>query len=303
MDGVALVVGEALVDVVEAADGSVVDRPGGSAANAAVALSRLLRPVLLATSYGPDARGRLISEHLVASGVLLATEPHVVQHTSVARARIGADGAASYDFDVHWRLGPVAVTDVQVLHVCSLAPLLDPGAEVVAGLVDRLAPTTTVTYDLNVRPAITGTGPEVRERVERMVATADLVKASDEDLAHLWPELDEDEAVEHLVDLCRSVVVVTRGGDGASWHVPRGKVPPATGPSVVPAQPVQVVDTIGAGDTFGAALIDALWERLGDLRLAGLSPIESTGALEHAVRCAAITVSRVGADPPWRADL
>ena len=184
MDGVALVVGEALVDVVEAADGSVVERPGGSAANAAVALSRLLRPVLLATSYGPDARGRLISEHLVASGVLLATEPHVVQHTSVARARIGADGAASYDFDVHWRLGPVAVTDVQVLHVCSLAPLLDPGAEVVAGLVDRLAPTTTVTYDLNVRPAITGTGPEVRERVERIVEARQIGPSVERDVAH-----------------------------------------------------------------------------------------------------------------------
>ena len=161
MDGVALVVGEALVDVVEAADGSVVERPGGSATNAAVALSRLMRPVLLATSYGPDERGRLLSEHLVASGVVLATDPHVVQDTSVARARIGPDGAASYDFDVEWRLGSVSVADVEVLHVSSLAPLLDPGADVVAELVERLAPTTTVSYDLNIRPAITGTGPEV----------------------------------------------------------------------------------------------------------------------------------------------
>ena len=166
MDGVALVVGEALVDVVEAADGSVVERPGGSATNAAVALSRLLRPVLLATSYGPDERGRLLSEHLVASGVVLATEParrpaHVggpgqdrCERCGVVRLRRGRGG---------W--GPVTVADVEVLHVCSLAPLLEPGAAVVAELVERLAPTSAVSYDLNIRPAITGTGPEVVARV------------------------------------------------------------------------------------------------------------------------------------------
>jgi fructokinase len=297
MDGVALVVGEALVDVVEASDGSVTDRPGGSGANAAVALSRLLRPVLLAASYGPDDHGRLLSEHLVASGVQLATEPHVVPHTSVARARIGADGAASYDFDVTWQLGPVAVADVQVLHVCSLAPLLEPGASVVAELVDRLAATTTVSYDLNVRPAITGTGSNVLERVEWLAARADLVKASDEDLAALWPDLDESEAVDTLLaPPGPAVVVVTRGRDGATWHTPDGQA------GLVWSDPVDVVDTIGAGDTFGAGLLDALWDRLGG-RLVGLAGPELTAALSHAARCAAVTVSRAGADPPWRAEL
>ena len=298
MDGVALVVGEALVDVVEAADGSVVERPGGSATNAAVALSRLLRPVLLATSYGPDERGRLLSEHLVASGVVLATEPHVVQHTSVARARIGADGAASYDFDVDWQLGPVTVADVQVLHVCSLAPLLEPGAAVVAELVDRLAPTTTMTYDLNVRPAITGTGPAVVARVNGLIARADLVKASDEDLAALWPDLDEDHAVAHLLDLGARNVVVTRGAEGARWVWGRRRGDRVS----VAAPPVAVVDTIGAGDTFGAGLLDAVWDHLGT-RLADLDPEARAAALAHAAACAAITVSRVGADPPWQAEL
>lgn len=299
MDGVALVVGEALVDVVESPDGSVVARPGGSAANAAVALSRLQRPVLLATSFGPDDHGRLIAEHLVASEVVLATDPHVVQHTSVARARIGPDGAASYDFDVAWRLGPVRVADVRVLHVSSLAPLLDPGAEQVAELVRRLAPTATVSYDLNVRPAITGTGPEVVARVEELVARADLVKASDEDLAALWPALEESEAVEHLVELSGGAVVVTRGGDGATCNLARGSLLVSS----VRAHPVEVVDTIGAGDTFGAALIDALWDQLGAGRLGGVTEEELVAALQHAARCAAITVSRAGADPPWRAEL
>jgi fructokinase len=299
MDGVTLVAGEALVDVVESADGSVVERPGGSAANAAVALSRLLRPVLLATSFGPDDRGRLIEEHLAASGVHLATQPHVVQHTSVARAKIGADGAASYSFDVAWRLGPVSVADVQVLHVCSLAPLLAPGADVVAGLVERLAGTTTVTYDVNVRPAITGTGPDVVAAVERLAARADLVKASDEDLAALWPELDERQAVQHLLELGARNVVVTRGAAGAEWAWGR-----RYGDHVsVTAPPVAVVDTIGAGDTFGAGLLDAVWDHLGPARLAGLTPELREAALAHAAACSAVTVSRVGADPPWRAEL
>ncbi len=298
MDGVALVVGEALIDVVEAVDGSVVERPGGSAANAAVALSRLTRPVLLATSYGPDERGRLLSDHLSASGVVLATDPHVVQHTSVARARIGADGAASYDFDVEWRLGPVTVEDVQVLHVSSLAPLLEPGAEAVLALVDRLAPTTTVTYDLNVRPAITGTGPDVLARVSGMVARAGLVKASDEDLAALWPDLDEDHAVAHLLALGARNVVVTRGAEGAYWVWGRRR-----GDRVSVATPaVDVVDTIGAGDTFGAGLLDALWDHLGS-GLTDLDPEARAAALTHAAACAAVTVSRAGADPPWRAEL
>ncbi len=298
MDGVALVVGEALIDVVEGADGSVVERPGGSAANAAVALSRLARPVLLATSYGPDDHGRLLADHLAASEVLLATDPHVVQHTSVARARIDADGSASYDFDVQWRLGPVAVEDVQVLHVSSLAPLLEPGAAAVADLVDRLAPTTAVSYDLNVRPAITGTGPEVIARINGLVAQADLVKASDEDLAALWPDLDEEHAVANLLALGARNVVVTRGAAGSRWVWGRRRGDQVS----VASPPVDVVDTIGAGDTFGAGLLDALWEHLPD-RLADLDPDSRTAALTHAAACAAVTVSRVGADPPWGAEL
>ncbi|WP_183093793.1 PfkB family carbohydrate kinase [Nocardioides stalactiti] len=298
MDGVALVVGESLVDVVEAADGSVVERPGGSAANAAVALSRLERPVLLATSFGPDERGRLVSDHLAASDVVLATQPHVVARTSVARARIDSSGGAWYDFDVAWHLGPVTIEDVRVLHVCSLAPLLDPGAEVVWDLVDRLAATAVVTYDLNLRPAITGTGPEVLARINRLIGRADLVKASEEDLAVLWPDLDEEHVVEHLRDLGSRNIVITKGAEGARWSWGRRFGDRVT----VPALPTEVVDTIGAGDTFGAGLIDALWDHL-PARLADLTVEDRTAALHHAAACAAVTVSRVGADPPRRTDL
>lgn len=299
----ALVVGETLVDAVVARDGAVTDRPGGSAANAAVALARLERQVRLATAYGDDARGRLLAGHLAAEGIAPAGDPHALDHTSVATARIADDGAATYDFDVTWRLGPVDAGDPHVLHVCSLAPVLPPGADAVLALVDGVHARTTVTYDLNARPSLTGTGPEVVARVEAMVARADLVKASDEDLHALWPDRSVDDAALALLGLGPVAVVVTRGADGATWHsvgaagVHAGRVA---------SEPVEVVDTIGAGDTFGAGLLDALWPVLGNggrARLAALDADDWSAALRHAARCAAVTVSRPGADPPRRSDL
>ncbi|NYJ02690.1 fructokinase [Nocardioides thalensis] len=299
----ALVVGETLVDAVVAPDGAITERPGGSAANAAVALARLERPVRLATAYGDDARGRLLDAHLAAEGVAPAGDPHALDHTSVATARIGDDGAATYDFDVTWRLGPVAAGAPHVLHVCSLAPVLPPGADDVLALVDEVRSRTTVTYDLNARPSLTGTGREVVTRVQAMVRRTDLVKASDEDLLALWPDRSVEESSVALLGLGPVAVVVTRGADGATWHV-AGEA--GVGAGAVDSEPVDVVDTIGAGDTFGAGLLDALWPALGAggrARLAALDADEWSAALRHAARCAAVTVSRPGADPPRRSDL
>lgn len=299
----ALVVGETLVDAVVERDGSVTERPGGSAANAAVALARLERPTRLATSYGDDARGRLLAGHLAAEGVALAGDPLALERTSVATARIAEDGAATYDFDVTWRLGPVAADEPRVLHVCSLAPVLPPGADGVVALVDEVGPRTTVTYDLNARPGLTGTGPDVTARVEAMLRRTDLVKASDEDLLALWPGRSVEETSVALLGLGPVAVVVTRGADGATWHVAGDA---AVGAGAIASEPVDVVDTIGAGDTFGAGLIDALWPVLGAGgrgRLAGLGADAWSAALRHAARCAAVTVSRPGADPPRRSEL
>ncbi|MDN4162675.1 carbohydrate kinase family protein [Nocardioides abyssi] len=297
-----LVVGESLVDVVHAADGTTREHPGGSAANVAVALARLGRPVRFATAYAADDRGRTVADHLATAGVALATDPATVARTSTARATIGADGAATYDFDLAWELGPVPDEPAPlVVHTCSLGAVLPPGADDVVALLERLRGRATVTYDVNARPAVTGTGAEVVARVERVVALADLVKASDEDLAALWPDLDEPAAVARLLALGPAAVVVTRGGEGASWTSRRCVVE-------VASLPVEVADTIGAGDTFGAALVDGLWER-GRLgaehrdELAGLAEHEVAELLEHAARAAAVTVSRPGADPPYRSEL
>jgi fructokinase len=287
-----LVVGESLVDIVHAADGRTQEYAGGSAANVAVALARLGRPVRFASSWADDARGRMLAEHLAGAGVVMATDPHALTRTATAAATIGADGAASYEFDLEWRLNPVEAGGPSVVHLCSLGAVLEPGADQVLDLVTRLKGAATISYDINARPAITGTGADVVEQVERMVAVSDLVKASDEDLAGLYPELGMAEAAAHLLTLGPAAVVVTRGGDGATWVGADHTVE-------VASLAVEVADTIGAGDTFGAAVVDALWDR----DVTTLTPDEIAEILSHAARAAAVTVSRPGADPPYRSEL
>nr|WP_227464487.1 carbohydrate kinase [Nocardioides lijunqiniae] len=281
-----MVVGESLVDVVLEPDGSRTERPGGSAANVAVALARLDRPVRFATAFADDERGRAIAMHLARDGVELATDAYAVARTSTAEATIGADGSASYAFDLDWRLNPLGEERPLFVHVCSIGAVLEPGADDVLAILDRIEG-ATVSYDINARPAITGTGPGLVARVERVVAAAHLVKASDEDLAALYPALTVDQAVQHLLELGPRAVAVTLGGEGATWRDADGVVE-------VTAPQVDVADTIGAGDTFSAAIIDALWEQ------PDRAPAE---VLAHAVRAAAVTVSRPGADPPYRREL
>ena len=183
------------------------------------------------------------------------------------------------------------------VHVCSLGAVVEPGASTVRSLVDALRARATITYDVNARPSITGTGPEVVATVEALVSLADVVKVSDEDLETLWPHLTVDEAALHLVARGPRAVVVTRGGEGASWVEAGRRVD-------VGSQPVVVSDTIGAGDTFAAALVDGLWTHglLGG-RLPVLADDVVTDLLTHATGAAAVTVSRPGADPPYRAEL
>jgi len=297
-----LVVGEALVDIVQTPSGRRHEYAGGSAANVAVALARLGRPTRLATCFAQDHYGALVTTYLERAGVTLACDPGAVAHTSTAEATIGSSGAAEYTFDIDWRLLPLDPDeDPLVAHTCSLGAVLLPGADDVLALLGRLRERSTITYDVNARPTVTGTGPELVARVERMVAVADLVKASDEDLEVLYPGRRHSDAAAALLALGPAAVVVTRGAEGALWLDRDGVVE-------VESRPVEVADTIGAGDTFGAALIDALWERgrlgaEGRPALSALPRDEVTAVLEHAARAAAVTVSRPGADPPYRHEL
>jgi fructokinase len=289
-----LVIGESLIDVVRAADGTTTEHVGGSAANVAVALSRLGRSVRFATSFADDPHGRMVAEHLERAGVRLTNDPHSIARTSTAIATLDSDGAASYEFDLDWVLDPPPVEAMPAaVHVCSLGAVLTPGADVVHAAVSRLHGGALVSYDVNARPVVTGTGPDLVERVERLAAVSDLVKASDEDLAALYPDLALPDAARGLLERGPSAVVVTRGEQGAVWFSRSGLVE-------VPSTRVQVADTIGAGDTFSAALLDGL---LGRGEPAVLDEAAIRAVLGRAVRAAAVAVSRPGADPPYASEL
>lgn len=301
MTQVALVLGESLVDVVRRPDGSTDSYPGGSAANVAVALSRLGRPAWFATAYADDADGHVVAGHLHDSGVHLASDPGVVSRTSRAVATIGPDGAATYDFELDWRIAELVLPEEMlpvVAHAGSIGAVLAPGAEQVHQQLAALRATATISFDINARPSITGAGPEVVAQVRRMASVADVIKASDEDIETLWPGRSLDQVAEELLGLGPQLLAVTRGGEGARWWTRE-----ATG-EIAPVR-VAVADTIGAGDTFSAALIDALWERdlLGADRRSWLATAPWDDILRWAARVAAVTVSRPGADPPRRAEL
>jgi len=299
---VALVVGEALVDVVHRPDGQVREYPGGSPANVALGLARLDRRARLVTWIGLDRRGRLIRDHLETGGVHLAPGSDGAPRTSTAAAHLDAQGAAEYTFDLDWRVPPAKVgPDVAVLHTGSIAATLPPGADGVAHLMASGSAHATVTYDPNVRPSIMGTGTAVRPRIEHLVGHSDVVKVSDEDLGWLYPDDDPVDVAQQWLSRGPALVVVTRGEQGATGVAANGLVN-------VPAPEVTVADTVGAGDSYMAGLIDALWqaELLGAARREALDRIPTATlrqAMTHAAAAAAITVSRPGADPPTRTEL
>jgi fructokinase len=287
-----LVVGESLVDVVTSADGSVVERPGGSPLNVAVGLGRLGLPVRLVTALADDPHGLMLQQHLAASKVEL--ERHPLPATAVAQARLDADGAATYDFALRWELGAVALPEALTwLHVGSLGVTQQPGAGAVAELVERVRGQVPVSYDPNCRPALMGGPAAALGLVEEQVRRSDVVKLSEEDARWLCPGEPLDVLAQRWLALGPAVVVVTAGAAGAqAWtsadHV---RVEAVQGPPVV--------DTVGAGDAFTAGLVWCFAGR--DPRQVGRD--ELVGALGAASRVARLTCARPGADPPWRHEL
>lgn len=298
----ALVVGEALVDVVARPDGTVTEHPGGSPANVAIGLARLGRPTHLLTRLGDDDRGRLVREHLARSGVHLVEGSVTTAPTSVARAVLDAGGVATYTFDLQWSLPRVPLpTDPLVVHTGSVAAVLQPGAATVERIVLGARHHATVSYDPNLRPDLLGPPLAVRPQVEAMVAASDVVKLSEEDALWLAPGTPPEQLVEQWLGTGPALVVLTRGAGGATALCRDGVVE-------VPSPAVEVADTVGAGDSFTAGLLDALWSAGllgGALRedLAAIGCPRLRDAVEHAARVAAVTVSRPGADPPRRDEI
>jgi fructokinase len=297
-----LVVGEALVDVVRRDDEDVA-HPGGSPLNVAVGLQRLGLDTTLHSTFGADPYGVAIAAHLDASAVAVTPSTVSDRVTSVALATIDANGAATYTFSIDWDPAGLDVPDgsFDAVHTGSIAAALEPGATMVEDLLTRLRPSTTISFDPNVRPQLMGSAEAALPRIERLVALADVVKASDEDIAWLYPDATVPEILERWLALGPGLVVVTRGAAGADALCASGSVH-------VKAPVTEVADTIGAGDSFMAGLLAALGdlELLGGQRRDDLRALPRRGvaqAVRVAIRCAAITVSRPGADPPTRADL
>ncbi|MFH8839172.1 carbohydrate kinase [Streptomyces sp. NPDC017868] len=291
-----LVIGECVADIVRDADGTERIHPGGSPANVAYGLARLGRDVTLLTQLADDPTGRLIADHLKGAGVRVETGG-VPARTPSAIVGLDAHGGATYTFDIAWTLeaGELPAARPGHVHIGSVAAVTAPGAATVLAEAERLRDRATVSYDPNVRPALMGEHSAAVARVERCVALSDLVKASDEDLAWLYPGESAESVAARWLRLGPALVLVTRGAAGSLALTARETV-------TAVAPPVAVVDTVGAGDSFMSAVLDALAGRGRDA-LGGLGADELAELLRRAGAAAAVTVSRAGALPPDRSEL
>ncbi|MFF1867776.1 carbohydrate kinase [Kitasatospora herbaricolor] len=297
-----LVIGECVADIVRVPGRADVPHPGGSPANVAYGLARLGRPVTLLTQLGRDAMGELIGAHLRAAGVRVLTDGRPQVRTPTAVVSLDGEGRASYAFDFDWTLRPVEPPAApRHVHLGSVAAVREPGAATVVALAERLRADASVSYDPNIRPALSGARDAALARVERCVALSDLVKASDEDLAWLYPGEPVGRVAARWLAAGPAVVVVTRGGEGAVGFTRSAEV-------ACTAVRSTVVDTVGAGDSFMSATLDALAARslLGGPGRAALAALDGPAlaeVLRQAATAAAVTVSRAGANPPDAAEL
>ncbi len=311
MDSVVAVAGEVITDLVPAgADGMFRAAPGGSPANVAVGLARLDVPARMLARLSDDVLGRRLRAHLQNNGVDLSHSVAATESSSLAIVALQDDGSAAYDFrvdgtaDWQWTDDELAtaVDGVAALHVGSLALTTPPGGAVLRRLAARAAASATVSFDPNVRHLLMGPSEEVLGVVHELLAVADVVKASDEDVAWLVPGRAPEEVAADWSSRGPALVVVTRGGEGAI------AVGGASGPVRRPGARVDVVDTVGAGDSFMSALLAGLAGRdlLGAARrdqLRALPAGEVSALLDEAIAASAITCSRPGADPPRRGEL
>jgi fructokinase len=298
-----LVVGEALVDAVTTPAGLTEEHVGGSPANVAFGLAALEHPVDLATWIATDERGLRIEEVCRERGVALTAGSQGAPFTSVAHATLDESGAASYVFDLEWQVAAVpGLTAYGHVHTGSIAAVLEPGGSQVRAILAAARELgATVSYDPNARPSLMGRPEQARETIESSIALADVVKLSDEDVEWLCPGESLDAVLRAWGELGPAVVVVTRGGEGAVVRITR------TGERLaLPAPRVEVVDTVGAGDSFMAGLVSGLLDAglLGGpearTRLRASTLDDVVPAVERALRAGALTVERAGAHAPTR---
>ena len=293
-----VVIGESLVDLVaDVRPGRFSAHAGGSPFNVAIGLARLGHAVTFVTEYGEDPFGDVVDSHLRASGVRAVVHR---RPTSLAIAAPDHDGSASYDFRFGWLLGrrDIAVAGgTACLHTGSLAAVVEPGRRAVLAAV-RAARRAgiAVCVDPNIRPSFGADRRVVRAAIEELVEAATIVKASAEDIAWLYPDDDPVQRMRQWAAGSGRLAVLTTGADGCVGLVGSQVIS-------VAANPVSVADTVGAGDSFTAALLANL-AATDMLRVAPTLPADRVrGALEFAIRAATITCGRTGSYAPSIEDL
>lgn len=291
-----LCAGEALIDITDRG-GQVTRHVGGSVLNVAVGLARQDVRTTLASAWAGDEDGDLIESALDQAGVAYPTSCRSLASTNTARAAIDSSGNATYTFELTNEIPPVDLDDVTHLHIGSIGAFLEPGHSTCIRLADNARrAAVSVSYDINARPAIMGDPSHARPVIDKIIACSNIIKASDEDVAWLYPGRSLTSVAEDWL-ASGHLAIITLGGAGTIVHG-RGWDEPLTLPSL----DVCVVDTIGAGDSFMAGF------------LAHLSHVDLLGpdtprrdqvrqALAHATATAAVTVSHAGAYAPTTADI
>jgi fructokinase len=301
---VIVVAGDALVDLIIQADGSIEAVPGGGPYNSARAIGRLGMPVSWVGGLSTDRFGRALEAGLIAAGVDLSMAQRTELPTTLAMAEIGADGAAAYRFYSDSTSAPAVYPgplsnglpiDTAAVLTGTLGFVLEPMATTLEGMVAELAPQPLLMIDPNCRPSVTRDPDAFRARIARVLARADIVKVSTEDLAFLVPGVSLAEAINWVQGWGPRALLVTDGASPVRVLVEGTE-------HRVPAPTVEVIDTIGAGDTFGGAFLACLVQGGGGRHVAE-NPEAVLRAVRFAVRASAIVCGRPGANPPTLAEL
>lgn len=302
--------GDALIDFLPSrtADGREALTPavGGSCLNIAVGMARLDVPTGFVGGIATDTFGSMIADHATSSGVDLGRATRSDHQATLAFARVTGTETqyAFYDADTasrNWayRRDAIALAGVECIHTGSTTLVHDEGAAETLALIDAARADVTISLDPNCRPNLVKDKEAYRARMLAFCSKADIIKMSDVDFAYLFGDKAYADRAAMLLAAGPSLVVVTFGDHGAcGWHRQAGMIG-AQSPAVM------LVDTIGAGDSFQAALLAALYrlDRISRPRLRDISAAELTRALSFACKCAAFTCTRAGADPPRSREL
>jgi fructokinase len=298
---VIVVGGEALVDLVISPDGQVAAKLGGGPYNVARSLGRLGRKVGFLSAISTDRFGEQLFDALRGDGVDPSFTVRTDRPTTLAAAQLDESGAASYEFYLADTSAPsldqvpdVAVA-VEAVHLGTLGIVLQPMADTIEKFLASLPADTLVMLDPNCRPSVPFDRSEFLQRLDRLVRRSHVVKVSTDDAAFIDAGRTPLEIAQQMVADGVRVVLLTAGGDGTT-------VVTAGGIRTIPTEPVTIADTIGAGDSFGAAFLCAWLES--ERGVDGFADLDALArAVVAAQQVAAITCSRVGADPPWRHEL